>query len=298
MVDIDQSPIGRTPRSNPATYTGCFTPIRDWFAGPARGQGARLPARAASSFNVKGGRCEACQGDGVIKIEMHFLPDVFVTCDVCQGRRFNRETLEVTLPRQVDRRRARHDRRDGGRVLPRRAAGPAQARDAAAGRARLHHSSASGDHALGRRGAARQARQGAVAGARPARPSTSSTSRPPACISRTCASCSRCCTRWSSTGNTVVVIEHNLEVIKTADWLIDLGPEGGTRRRPDRRRGHARAGRARRPAATPATTSPASWRRRSRTPSAGRERSAYWPGCARSRIAAPQHLVQYLPDHP
>ncbi len=94
IIDIDQSPIGRTPRSNPATYTGAFTPIRDWFAGlpesKARGYG---PGRF--SFNVKGGRCEACQGDGVIKIEMHFLPDVYVECDVCKGKRYNRETLEI-----------------------------------------------------------------------------------------------------------------------------------------------------------------------------------------------------------
>ena len=96
VIDIDQSPIGRTPRSNPATYTGAFGPIRDWYAGlpesKARGYG---PGRF--SFNVKGGRCEACQGDGLIKIEMHFLPDVYVTCDVCKGKRYHRETLEIVF---------------------------------------------------------------------------------------------------------------------------------------------------------------------------------------------------------
>ena len=96
VIDIDQSPIGRTPRSNPATYTGAFTPIRDWFSGLPEAK-ARGYSPGRFSFNVKGGRCEACQGDGVIKIEMHFLPDVYVTCEVCKGKRYNRETLEVNF---------------------------------------------------------------------------------------------------------------------------------------------------------------------------------------------------------
>ena len=162
IVDIDQSPIGRTPRSNPATYTGCFTPIRDWFAGlPEAKSRGYLPGRF--SFNVKGGRCEACQGDGVIKIEMHFLPDVYVQCDVCKGRRYNRETLEVLFRGQEHRRRARHDRRRGRRILPRGAVDPRQIADAAAGRARLHPYRPAGDDLVGRRGAAGQARQGIVA---------------------------------------------------------------------------------------------------------------------------------------
>ena len=96
VIDIDQSPIGRTPRSNPATYTGCFTPIRDWYAG-LNESNARGYKPGRFSFNVKGGRCESCEGDGVKKIEMHFLADVFVECDICKGKRYNRETLELNI---------------------------------------------------------------------------------------------------------------------------------------------------------------------------------------------------------
>ena len=162
VIDIDQSPIGRTPRSNPATYTGAFTPIRDWFAGlpEAKARGYQ-PGRF--SFNVKGGRCEACQGDGVIKIEMHFLPDVYVTCDVCHGKRYNRETLDVTFKGKsiadvldmtveegVDFFAAVPGVRDKLETLLQ-------------GRPRLHQGRPAGQHAVGRRGAAHQARQGTVA---------------------------------------------------------------------------------------------------------------------------------------
>ena len=162
MIDIDQSPIGRTPRSNPATYTGAFTPIREWFAGlPEAKQRGYQPGRF--SFNVKGGRCEACQGDGVIKIEMHFLPDVYVTCDVCKGKRYDRETLEVryrdksiadvldmTVEEAADLFKAVPSIRDKMETLKRVGLGYVKVGQQAT-------------TLVGRRSAARQARQGTVA---------------------------------------------------------------------------------------------------------------------------------------
>ncbi|MDZ4693300.1 excinuclease ABC subunit UvrA [Terricaulis sp.] len=225
IIDIDQSPIGRTPRSNPATYTGAFTPIRDWYAGlpesKARGYG---PGRF--SFNVKGGRCEACQGDGVIKIEMHFLPDVYVTCDTCKGKRYNRETLEVlykgksisdvldmTVDEGANLFNAVPSIRDKLETLKRVGLGYVhigqQATTLSGGEAqRVKLSKELSKRATGRTLYILD------------EPTTGLHFEDTKKLLEVLH-------ELVDNGNSVLVIEHNLDVIKTADWILDLGPEGG-----------------------------------------------------------------------
>lgn len=226
VIDIDQSPIGRTPRSNPATYTGAFTPIRDWFAGlpEAKARGYQ-PGRF--SFNVKGGRCEACQGDGVIKIEMHFLPDVYVTCDVCHGKRYNRETLDVTFKSKSIADVLDMTVEEGVEFF---SAVPAV-------RDKLQ---ALFDVGLGYIKVGQQANT--LSGGEAQRVklakelSKRSTGRTLYILDEPTtglhfhdvAKLLEMLHELVNQGNSVVVIEHNLEVIKTADWIIDIGPEGGT----------------------------------------------------------------------
>lgn len=225
VIDIDQSPIGRTPRSNPATYTGAFTPIREWFAGlPEAKTRGYQPGRF--SFNVKGGRCEACQGDGVIKIEMHFLPDVYVTCDVCHGKRYNRETLEVTfkgksiadvLDMTVEEGCVFFDAvpavRDKLVTLNRVGLGYIKVGQQA--------NTLSG-------GEAQRVKLAKELSKRSTGKTLYILDEPTTGLHfHDVAKLLEVLQELVDQGNSVVVIEHNLEVIKSADWIIDIGPEGG-----------------------------------------------------------------------
>jgi excinuclease ABC subunit A len=225
VVDIDQSPIGRTPRSNPATYTGAFTPIRDWFAGLPEAK-ARGYAPGRFSFNVKGGRCEACQGDGVIKIEMHFLPDVYVQCDICKGQRYNRETLEVgyrgksiaqVLDMTVD------EGAEFFKAVPSIRDKLVTLQQVGLGYIKV------GQPATTLSGGEAQRVKLAKELSRRATGKTLYILDEPTTGLHfdDVRKLLDVLQALVENGNTVVVIEHNLEVIKTADWIIDLGPLGG-----------------------------------------------------------------------
>ncbi len=225
IIDIDQSPIGRTPRSNPATYTGAFGPIRDWFAGlPEAGACGYKPGRF--SFNVKGGRCEACQGDGVIKIEMHFLPDVYVQCDVCKGNRYNRETLEITFK---DKSIADvlgmtvNEAADFFRAIPAVASKMETLQRVGLGYIKV------GQPATTLSGGEAQRIKLAKELSRRATGRTLYILDEPTTGLHfdDVRNLLDVLNELVDNGNTVIVIEHNLEVIKTADWIIDMGPEGG-----------------------------------------------------------------------
>jgi excinuclease ABC subunit A len=225
VIDIDQSPIGRTPRSNPATYTGAFTQIRDWFAGLPESQ-ARGYKPGRFSFNVKGGRCEACTGDGLLKIEMHFLPDVYVTCDVCHGHRYNRETLEVkfkgrsiadvldmTVEDAVEFFKAVPGIRDKMAMLAEVGLGYIKVGQQA--------TTLSG-------GEAQRVKLSKELSRRATGQTLYILDEPTTGLHfEDVRKLLEVLHALVEQGNTVVVIEHNLDVIKTADWVLDLGPGGG-----------------------------------------------------------------------
>lgn len=225
VIDIDQSPIGRTPRSNPATYTGAFTPIRDWFAGlpeaKARGYG---PGRF--SFNVKGGRCEACEGDGVIKIEMHFLPDVYVTCDVCNGQRYNRETLAVTWKDKSISDVLNMKVEEGLNFFE--AVTSIRDKLATLNQVGLGYIAIGQNATTLSGGEAQRVKLSKELSRRSTGKTLYILDEPTTGLHfEDVRRLLEVLHTLVDQGNTVVVIEHNLEVIKTADWIIDLGPEGG-----------------------------------------------------------------------
>jgi len=226
VVDIDQSPIGRTPRSNPATYTNIFTPIRELFAATqeARSRGYK-PGRF--SFNVKGGRCEACQGDGLIKVEMHFLPDVYVTCDECKGKRYNRETLEIlykgkTIHEVLDMTvEDAHEFLGAVPVIERRLQ---TLLDVGLGYIKLGQSATTLSG-----GEAQRVKLARELSKRDTGKTLYILDEPTTGLHfHDIQQLLEVIHRLRDHGNTVVVIEHNLDVIKTADWIVDLGPEGGS----------------------------------------------------------------------
>ncbi|EPZ7320187.1 excinuclease ABC subunit UvrA [Vibrio mimicus] len=225
VIDIDQSPIGRTPRSNPATYTGIFTPIRELFAGTqeSRSRGYQ-PGRF--SFNVRGGRCEACQGDGVIKVEMHFLPDVYVPCDVCKGKRYNRETLEVRYKgRTIDEvlEMTVEDAREFFDPVPVIARKLQTLMDVGLSYIRLGQSATTLSG-----GEAQRVKLARELSKRDTGKTLYILDEPTTGLHfHDIQQLLSVLHRLRDHGNTVVVIEHNLDVIKTADWIVDLGPEGG-----------------------------------------------------------------------
>ncbi|HCH3862523.1 TPA: excinuclease ABC subunit UvrA [Vibrio parahaemolyticus] len=225
VIDIDQSPIGRTPRSNPATYTGIFTPIRELFAGTqeSRSRGYK-PGRF--SFNVRGGRCEACQGDGVIKVEMHFLPDVYVPCDVCKGKRYNRETLEVRYKGQtIDEvlEMTVEDARTFFDPVPAIARKLQTLMDVGLSYIRLGQAATTLSG-----GEAQRVKLARELSKRDTGKTLYILDEPTTGLHfHDIQQLLTVLHRLRDHGNTVVVIEHNLDVIKTADWIIDLGPEGG-----------------------------------------------------------------------
>ena len=226
VIDIDQSPIGRTPRSNPATYTGIFTQIRELFSGTqeARSRGYK-PGRF--SFNVKGGRCEACQGDGVIKVEMHFLPDIYVPCDVCKGKRYNRETLEVmykgkniheVLDLTVE------DALSFFEAIPALARRLQTLVDVGLSYIRLGQAATTLSG-----GEAQRVKLAKELSKRDTGKTLYILDEPTTGLHfYDIEQLLAVLNRLRDHGNTIVVIEHNLDVIKTADWIVDLGPEGGS----------------------------------------------------------------------